>query len=444
MDRPWWPLHQVVFSLFPLPLSITSARTGRSASPQPWGTLPTSWNSKSWFCSQCWRTQLWAPLVRGSVFKAASKPQWISYQHQTWLKEGRGCQCPAQGMSRGDRALGTCRSGGSIATTGTPCAHLPDPWAQRHPATRHSLCHSPTSPSPCELLQLNPPLFFPCFVPQTLKAEKGGGWLRVLVFLQWFPAHLPLTYILAAQPSDTSQIICIKQTHGCVAVSRGAPSKSQDLWLHPNHQCHGQDGTDSPSWLLQLLWEKTETLRMSKRPCHKEKGHKLSNKKEKTKQPQTKESKGLTVAEVTHEDEGKKHFPLSWRKSAQKRLQDSVAPWLHTLCPGVFCLFFSKQEVQVQALLLKILSEMVPSQMGNPKRVSGELEQSFVSRAMYDKKNPQISLLRTLRKSGWGWKHDGQDLPLLWQVSYKQRHNFSDFNFPGPEMEIVSVTDTVQ
>lgn len=51
-----------------------------------------------------------------------------------------------------------------------------------------------------------------------------------------------------------------------------------------------------------------------------------------------------------------------------------------------FVWFFSKQEVQVQALLLKILSEVVPSQMGDPKRVLEELEQSFVSGAMYDKK----------------------------------------------------------
>lgn len=65
----------------------------------------------------------------------------------------------------------------------------------------------------------------------------------IVVFLQRFPVHLPLTYILAAQPSDTSQIICIKQTQGCIAVSRWAPSKSQDLWLHPNHQCHGQAQT---------------------------------------------------------------------------------------------------------------------------------------------------------------------------------------------------------
>lgn len=38
-------------------------------------------------------------------------------------------------------------------------------------------------------------------------------------------------------------------------------------------------------------------------------------------------------------------------------------------------------------MLLKILSEMVPSQTENPKRVSEELEQSFVSGAMYDKKD---------------------------------------------------------
>lgn len=50
-------------------------------------------------------------------------------------------------------------------------------------------------------------------------------------------------------------------------------------------------------------------------------------------------------------------------------------------------------------MLLKILSEMVPSQTENPKRVSEELEQSFVSGAMYDKK-PQISLLQALRKFG--------------------------------------------
>lgn len=63
-----------------------------------------------------------------------------------------------------------------------------------------------------------------------------------------------------------------------------------------------------------------------------------------------------------------------------------------TLCPGVFCLFFfSKQEVQVQALLLKILSEMVPSQTGIPKRVSKKLEQSFVSGAMYKFKKKKKS-----------------------------------------------------
>lgn len=79
---------------------------------------------------------------------------------------------------------------------------------------------------------------------------------------------------------------------------------------------------------------------MNKRPGHKKKGDKLSNKEENNKQSQTKENEGVTVAEVTQEEEGKQHLPLSWRKSAQKKLQDSGAPWLHTLCPGVFCLFF--------------------------------------------------------------------------------------------------------
>lgn len=79
---------------------------------------------------------------------------------------------------------------------------------------------------------------------------------------------------------------------------------------------------------------------------------------------------------------------------------------------GCFVCFFSKQEVQVQALLLKILSEMVPSQMGNPKRVSEELEQSFVSGAMYDKK-PSDQSAPNIEEVWMGWKHDGQDLPLL-------------------------------
>lgn len=71
---------------------------------------------------------------------------------------------------------------------------------------------------------------------------------------------------------------------------------------------------------------KETNIKNEEKPCHKEKGHKLLNKEEKTKQPQTKENEGLTVAEVTYEVEGKKYVPLSWRKSAQKRLQDSRAP----------------------------------------------------------------------------------------------------------------------
>lgn len=68
-----------------------------------------------------------------------------------------------------------------------------------------------------------------------------------LSFCSDFQIHLPPTCIVAAQPTDPSQIICIEQTHECVAVPRWAPSESQDLWPHPYHQCHGQDGTDSPT-----------------------------------------------------------------------------------------------------------------------------------------------------------------------------------------------------
>lgn len=115
----------------------------------------------------------------------------------------------------------------------------------------------------------------------------------------------------------------------------------------------------------------------------------------------------------------------------------------HPLPCGALCWDFSKQKIQIQALLPRFLSEMVPSQAGDPKSVSEQLEQSFASGATYDGK-ARVCPLQTLRKFGWGWKCDGQDLLLPWQVSYKQRIYFYCFNSPGPDMELVSLTDTVQ
>lgn len=358
-DRPRWPQHQVLcLSVSPSPSLNFHKNREVCISPalrnapvhSPWkGTQGAvapvekgpSWKlSKSWFCSLFRGTRVWAPLK--AVFKDASKCQWISYWHQLVAINhsgvtGRGQRLPASRGRTDETEPWECAAPGAAQPALAPLVPI---------------CLSTETPS-----NQGQPL------PQPFIVGIAGSWIHfssfpdlchghwkqrmevvdcpVLIFLQWFPVHLPLTYILTAQPSDPSQIICIKQTHRCLAVSRWAPSKSQDLWLHPKHPCHGQDGTDSPTVrLLQLLWEKTEILRVSKTPCHKEKGHKLSNKEGKTKQSQTKENEGLTVAEVTHEEEGEKHLPFSWRKSAQKRLQDSRAPWLHSLCPGEFCLVF--------------------------------------------------------------------------------------------------------
>lgn len=154
-----------------------------------------------------------------------------------------------------------------------------------------------------------------------------------------------------------------------------------------------------------------------------------------------KKNEGLTVPGIMQE-EGKRHLLLGWQKSAQQRAAGEMSILTaHSLPWGI--LFFSKQKVQVQALLPKFLSEMFPSQAGDPKSLSEQLEQSFASGAVFNWK-AQICPLQTLRKFGWEWKCNGQHLPLFWQVSCKQRSYFTHFNSLGPQMETVSLTDTVQ
>lgn len=62
----------------------------------------------------------------------------------------------------------------------------------------------------------------------------------------------------------------------------------------------------------------TETARMRQRAHHKEQGDKLSNSWRK-KEYKPKENQGLTITDVMQEAEEKKHLPLAWKKSAQKR-----------------------------------------------------------------------------------------------------------------------------
>ena len=55
----------------------------------------------------------------------------------------------------------------------------------------------------------------------------------------------------------------------------------------------------------------------------------------------TKENEGLTVADVTQEEEGKKHLPPDWKKSAQKRAAGEMSTLTAHLQPGgVLFVFF--------------------------------------------------------------------------------------------------------
>lgn len=199
---------------------------------------------------------------------------------------------------------------------------------------------------------------------------------------------------MAAQPTDPSQIICIEQTHESAWLSLDE--------LHLNLRIYGRIHTTSATARMARTHPQLSSFSCSEKRQKQQgwgKKHITRNKEINyqivggRKEYKPKENEDLAITDVMQEAAEKKHLPLAWKKSAQKRaawemstLTACSPPW------GVLFGFSSKQKVQVQTLLPKFLSEMVPSQAGDPKSLSEQLEQSFASGAMHDRK-AQICLL---------------------------------------------------
>lgn len=132
-------------------------------------------------------------------------------------------------------------------------------------------------------------------------------------------------------------------------VIRLAPSEFQVLWLRAQCQCHGQDGRNSPP----------AALKHSRNNRNKAKSMPQGKKRDVDYQVIEKKKKNNRLKKT------RTWLLLMKRREAASPTSLDEAAQRSTLMVGSLpqgTLYFSTQKIQVQALLIKFLSGMVPSQ----------------------------------------------------------------------------------